>query len=75
MNQCFAPWAIFELQDVTGIAKEGNTANIEFTWRWKRTAVSEVTWMPPGIEEGNRTSNVGAQLYDDGWRIGTLELH
>jgi hypothetical protein len=55
-----------ELVDVTGIAKQGNAADVEFTWRW--VALNEVgAALYPG---GNHyRSTMILRKYDDGWRL------
>ncbi len=60
------PAARRELVAVTGIARQGNVADVEFTWRW--VALNEVgAALYPG---GNRyRSTTILRKYDDGWRL------
>jgi len=55
-----------ELLAITGISRNGNLADIEFTWQWVPT--SEVG---AALVTGNLQykSSVGAKKYDDGWRL------
>jgi hypothetical protein len=55
-----------ELLSIMGISKNGNLADIEFTWQWVPT--SEVG---SALTAGNLQykSSVGAKKYDDGWRL------
>jgi len=62
----FIPVARRELVGVTGISKQGNLADIDFTWRW--IPLNEVG---ASLYSGDLhyTSSVGFRDYDDGWRI------
>jgi hypothetical protein len=55
-----------ELLEITGITKNGNTADVEFRWRW--VALNE---LGSGLYAPNMDykSTVGFIHYDDGWRI------
>lgn len=55
-----------ELISVTGISKQGNVAEVEFTWKW--APLNEVG---SALYSGDLhyTSSVGFREYDDGWRI------
>ena len=60
------PAARRELIAVTGIAKQGSAADIEFTWRW--APLNEVG---AALYSGDLhyKSVVGFRQYDDGWRM------
>jgi hypothetical protein len=60
------PVAIRALVAVTGIAKEGNSADVEFTWRWR--PLNEIG-AALYSEDVHYKSNVGFRNYDDGWRM------
>jgi hypothetical protein len=62
----FIPVARRELVAVTGISKQGNTADVDFTWRW--VPLNEVG---AALYSGDLhyNSTVGFRDYDDGWRI------
>lgn len=55
-----------ELVEVTGISKEGNTADVEFTWHWK--PLNEVG---SALNTGDLPyrSVVSMKHFDDGWRL------
>ena len=67
------PAAQRELVAITGIAKQGNVADVEFTWRW--TPLNEVgaVLYPSSI---HYQSTAFFRNYDDGWRLvqGTPHL-
>jgi len=60
------PVAKRELIGVTGISKQGNLADVDFTWRW--VPLNEI-----GAALYSRdlqyNSTVGFRDYDDGWRV------
>jgi len=60
------PAARRELVAVTGIAKQGTSADVEFTWKW--VALNEVG---AALYSGDLhyKSVVGFRQYDDGWRM------
>jgi len=60
------PVARRELIGVTGISKQDNLADVDFTWRW--VPLNEVG---ASLYSGDLhyTSAVGFRDYDDGWRI------
>lgn len=60
------PVAIRAVVAVTGIAKEGNSADVEFTWRWR--PLNEIG-AALYSEDVHYKSNVGFRNYDDGWRM------
>jgi len=55
-----------ELVAITGISRNANLADVEFTWRWSPT--NEVG---SALNAGGAMyrSSVGFKLYDDGWRL------
>jgi hypothetical protein len=60
------PAAHRELVAVTGIAKQGNAADVEFTWRW--TPLNEVgAALYPSTAHYRSTARF--REYDDGWRV------
>ncbi|HWW13809.1 MAG TPA: hypothetical protein VN310_04035 [Candidatus Dormibacteraeota bacterium] len=60
------PAARRELVAITGIAKQGNVADIEFTWRW--VPLNEVgAVLYPG--DARYRSTASFRNYDDGWRL------
>ncbi len=60
------PAARRELVAVTGIAKQGNTADVEFTWKW--IPMNEVG---AALYSGDSRyhSIASFRCYDDGWRL------
>jgi hypothetical protein len=55
-----------ELVAITGISRQGNSADVEFTWKW--TPLNEVgAALYSG--EVHYKSIAGFRKYDDGWRI------
>jgi hypothetical protein len=66
------PAARRELVAITGIARQRNVADVEFTWRW--AALNEVgAALYPG---GNRyRSTTILRKYDDGWRVVPTASH
>ncbi len=60
------PAARRELVAITGIAKQGNAADVEFTWRW--IPLNEVgAVLYPGDAQYRSTASF--RNYDDGWRL------
>ncbi len=60
------PVARHQLVSVTGVFKEGNSADVEFTWKW--VPLNEIgAALYSG--EVQYKSVVGFRDYDDGWRI------
>jgi len=66
------PAARRELVSITGIAKQGNSADVEFTWRW--TPLNEVgaAIHPSDLRYRSTTS---FRDYDDGWRVVEPATH
>lgn len=60
------PTARRELVAVTGIAKQDNVADVEFTWRWiPLNEVGAIFYSP----DSHYHSTTGFRRYDDGWRV------
>jgi hypothetical protein len=60
------PAARRELIAITGISRQGNSADVEFTWKW--TPLNEVG-AAFYSSEVHYKSIAGFRKYDDGWRI------
>lgn len=60
------PTARRELLAVTGISKEGNLADVDFTWKW--SPMNEVG-AALYVGDSEYTATVGMKHYDDGWRV------
>jgi len=60
------PAARRELVEVTGISKQGNAADVEFTWKWVPLNEIGEAICPTGV---NFKSSVSFRQYDDGWRV------
>ena len=62
----FVPVAKRELVAVTGVRKQGNMADVDFTWKW--VPLNEVG---AALYSGDvhYNSTVGFRDYDDGWRV------
>jgi hypothetical protein len=60
------PVARRQLLTVTGVSKQGNVADVDFTWRW--VPLNEIG---AALYTGDLhyNSTVGFRDYDDGWRI------
>jgi hypothetical protein len=66
------PVARRQLLNVTGIAKDENSADVEFTWKW--IPVNEIgAALYPG--DVRSESTVGFRNYDDGWRVVEKPSH
>jgi hypothetical protein len=65
-SSLFIPVARRELVSVTGISKQDNLADVDFTWKW--VPLNEVG---AALYSGDLhyNSTVGFRDYDDGWRI------
>jgi len=66
------PAARRELVAVTGIAKQGNTADVEFTWKW--IPLNEVGAVLYSRETHHRSTSI-FRCYDDGWRVLESSSH
>ncbi len=66
------PAARRELVAITGIAKQGNVADVEFTWRW--IPLNEVGAL---LYHGDAQYRSTAMFlnYDDGWRLAETASH
>jgi len=62
------PVARRELIAITGVSRQGNTAEVEFTWKW--LPLNEIG---AALYSGDvhYRSSVGFRDYDDGWRLVT----
>lgn len=60
------PVARRTLVEITGISKQGNIADVEFTWKWN--PVNEIG-AALYSSDVHYQSVVGFREYDDGWRI------
>jgi hypothetical protein len=62
----FLPVAKRQFLAVTGISKQGNLAEVDFTWKWN--PLNEVG---AALYSGDLhyISTVGFRDYDDGWRV------
>jgi len=66
-KQSFAiPVARRELLSITGITKQGNAADVEFTWRW--IPLNEIGAALYSSDLHSK-STVAFRDYDDGWRL------
>lgn len=65
-NYFAVPTARRQLVEVTGISKEGNIADVDFTWKW-----SPVNEVGAALYAGDAqfSSTVEMRRYDDGWRL------
>jgi len=66
------PVARRELLAVTGISKQGNVADVEFSWRW--VPLNEVG-AALYTADLHYNSTVGFRQYDDGWRLQQSTPH
>lgn len=66
------PVARRELLSVSGVAKQNNSADVEFVWKW--IPLNEIGG---ALYSGDvhYKSTVGFRQYDDGWRIVQSPLH
>jgi hypothetical protein len=66
------PAARREVVAITGIAKQGNAADVEFTWRW--IPLNEVGAIVYSGDAQYR-STASFRCYDDGWRVVEAAAH
>jgi len=66
------PVAKREFVGVTGVSRQGSTADVEFTWRW--IPLNEMGAALYSSDLHYR-STVGFKLYDDGWRVTETVPH
>jgi hypothetical protein len=60
------PIANRELLEVTGISKNGNFADVDFSWKWVPINEIGAALYSGSLKYG---SSVGFKHYDDGWRV------
>jgi len=60
------PVARRELVEITGVSKQGNVADVDFTWKW--VPLNEIG-AALYSSDLHYKSTVGFRNYDDGWRI------
>jgi hypothetical protein len=66
-NYFVVPIGKRQLVEVSGISKNGNIADVDFTWKW-----SPVNEVGAALYAGRRaqfSSTVEMKRYDDGWRL------
>jgi hypothetical protein len=66
------PAATRELLQITGISRQGNAADVDFTWRWIPSNEVGAAFYS---SELHLRSTVGFRHYDDGWRIVQSSPH
>ena len=66
------PAARRELVDITGISKQGNLGDVDFTWRWVPLNEFGAALYSSDLRY---KSTVGFRYYDDGWRVTETALH
>ena len=66
------PAARRELIAITGIARQGNIADVEFTWRWIPLNEVGAVFYPGSIHYRSTTI---LRDYDDGWRLAQTASH
>jgi len=57
---------------VTGISKQGNVADVNFTWRWVPLNEIGAALYSSGV---HYNSTVGFRNYDDGWHVVQTAIH
>jgi hypothetical protein len=60
------PVARRQLTGITGIGKSGNTADVDFVWKWIPLNEVGAALYAGGVQY---QSTVGFRQYDDGWRV------
>ncbi len=60
------PVARRQLTGITGISKSGNTADVDFLWKWIPLNEVGAALYAGGVQY---QSTVGFRQYDDGWRV------
>lgn len=66
------PAARRELVEIVGISKQGNAADVEFTWKW--IPVNEIGAALYSSDLRYK-STVGFRDFDDGWRVIASPVH
>jgi hypothetical protein len=61
-----------ELVGITGISKDGNFADVEFTWHWIALNPVGAALYDSGVRY---RSTVAFRAYDDGWRVASEMPH
>lgn len=61
-----------ELLGIVGISKQGNVADVDFTWRWVPLNEFGSALYSSAL---HYTSTVGFRYYDDGWRVVQTASH
>ncbi len=61
-----------ELIAITGVSKQGNVADVEFTWKWVPLNEVGAAMYPDSV---SYHSSVGFRNYDDGWRVLETPAH
>jgi hypothetical protein len=65
------PAAKRELMEITGIIKQGNLGDVDFTWRWIPLNEFGAALYSSDLRY---KSTVGFRYYDDGWRVAETAL-
>lgn len=66
------PVARRQLVEITGIAKDGHSADVEFTWKWiPLNEIGDALYSA----DMRYKSTVGFRDYDDGWRLEQSTPH
>jgi hypothetical protein len=65
------PLARRQLLGISGITKEGNSAEVEFVWRWSGLNEVGTALYPPDLRY---KSVVAFRYYDDGWRLAETPI-
>jgi hypothetical protein len=60
------PAARRELIAITGVSKDGNFADVDFSWKWVPSNEVGAALYAGGVQYN---STVGFRHYDDGWRV------
>jgi len=60
------PAARRQLLEITGLSKDGNTADVDFLWKWIPLNEVGTALYAGGVQY---TSTVTFRHYDDGWRV------
>ena len=66
------PAARRELVEITGISKQGNLGDVNFTWRWIPLNELGAALYSSDLRY---KSTVGFRYYDDGWRVVETAFH
>jgi hypothetical protein len=61
-----------ELVAITGIAKQSNTADVDFSWKWIPLNEVGAALYPSGLRY---YSTASFRSYDDGWRLADRAPH